>query len=76
VREGGRQGGRAGSAIARVHVLKTPRFTRFVPPLSPPSLPPSLPSPLPRKPWSSFVNDKNRNLCSSEALDLLDGLLR
>lgn len=28
-----------------------------------------------RKPWESFVNDKNEDLCSEEALDFLDKLL-
>eukprot|EP00796_Vickermania_ingenoplastis_P011536 gene11536-7956_t len=30
----------------------------------------------PKKPWTSFVNDNNRHLCSPEALDLLDKLLQ
>lgn len=32
--------------------------------------------PTPRKPWSSFVNDKNRFLIDDEVVDLVDNLLR
>lgn len=30
----------------------------------------------PRKPWTSFINDKNRHLTSTDALSFLDSLLR
>jgi len=29
----------------------------------------------PKKPWSSFVTDKNQQFCSPEALDLLERML-